>query len=366
MRHPGAEEVVVTESAKEVVVRPSDLEDFVTALLSSCGMRLDAAALTARAIVQTNLWGIDSHGALRVPTYVRRIQAGAINGEADPQLIRGRGAVAVLDGQDGIGFVVGHAAMRHAVELARQHGVGVVGATNSNHFGAAGLYARQAADAGCVGIAMTNVGPNVVAPGGSRAVTGNNPLAIAVPTNGDIPFTVDVSFSAVSGGKILLASKKGERIPLDWATDLQGNPTDDPDLGFAGFLLPMGGFKGLGLAYAIDILCGVLTGGQFGTDLKGTYAVPVQPSKTGHFMIAIDTEAFLPADQLRSRMAAFTAMVKSTPMVDPGDQLLLPGEPEHRCAILRAAGIPLPVHLYQELAELALELGVTAPLEPCG
>ena len=129
---------------------------------------------------------------------------------------------------------------------------------------------------------------------------------------------------------------------------------------------PMGGFKGLGLAYAIDILCGVLTGGQFGTDLKGTYALPVQPSKTGHVMIAIDTEAFMPADQLRSRMAAFTAMVKSTPMVDPGDQMLLPGEPEHRSAIRRAAGIPLPVHLYEELLDLAAELGVTTPLERCG
>jgi LDH2 family malate/lactate/ureidoglycolate dehydrogenase len=320
------------------------------------------AALTAVLIVRTNLWGIDSHGVLRVPTYVRRLQAGAINAQAVPEVVTSRGAVELLDGHDGIGYVVGHAAMTRAMDRAGEQGVGVVAAINSNHFGAAGLYARLAADRGFVGFAMTNVAPNVVAPGGSRPVTGNNPLAIAVPTHADVPFTVDISFSAVSGGKLLLASKKGERIPLDWATDSLGQPTDDPDAGFAGFLLPMGGFKGLGLAYAIDILCGVMTGGMFGTDLKGTYSQPLQASKTSHLMIAIDPEAFMPRADLQERMARFTAMIASTPMRDPLDEMLLPGEPEHRSALRRSSGIPVPVALYDELIELADELGADVAL----
>lgn len=347
---------------KEILVRPKELGQLVRALLEKAGLGTEDATLTADAIVQTNLWGIDSHGALRVPTYIERLEAGAINGAARPELIHGRGAIALLDGQDGIGFVVGHAAMSKSIELASQHGVGVVGAINSNHFGAAGLYARLAADRGMIGLSMTNVGPNVVAPGGTRPVIGNNPLAIAVPTYGEPPFTLDISFSAVSGGKLLLASKKGEQIPFDWATDTDGVPTNDPDAGFAGFLLPMGGFKGLGLAYAIDILCGVITGGSFGTDLKGTYSKPLEASKTAHMMIAIDPEAFLSRRELKMRMAAFTAMVKSSPMREVGDEMLLPGEPEYRCALRRTGGIPLPVALYDELLTLANRLGADISL----
>jgi L-2-hydroxycarboxylate dehydrogenase (NAD+) len=352
----------VDQVGKDIVVLPAALEQQILDLLRCGGMSAEDAALTAHLIVQTNLWGIDSHGALRVPTYIKRLQAGAINAQAKPVTLRSGGAVEVLDGQDGIGFVVGHAAMVRAVDLAAKNGVGVVGAINSNHFGAAGLYARLAADRGMVGIAMTNVAPNVVAPGGARPVTGNNPLAIAVPTYGEVPFSVDISFSAVSGGKLLLASKKGERIPLDWATDASGRPTDDPDAGFAGFLLPMGGFKGLGLAYAIDILCGVMTGGLFGTDLKGTYSQPFQASKTSHMMIAIDAKSFMSEDDLRLRMAQFSQMVTSSPMRDPQDEMLLPGEPEHRSALRRARGIPLPAALHDDLINLADELGAPVTL----
>ncbi len=347
----------------EVVVRPAELEQFVFELLRSAGMESDGAAFTARSLVLTNLWGIDSHGVLRVPAYVRALRAGAINGRARPRALRGTGAFAILDGDDGSGFVVGRAAMLHAIELARQHGVGVVAAINSNHFGAAGVYARLAADVGRIGIAMTNVRPNVVAPGGSRPVTGNNPLAIAVPTEADFPFVLDMSCSTVAGGKLILAGKKGVRIPLDWATDREGRPTDDPDEGFAGFLLPMGGFKGLGLAYAIDILCGVVAGGPFGIDLKDMYSHPDESSKIGHLMVAIDTNSILSAEEMSARMATFTRMIKSSPMRNPAEEMLLPGELEHRSALRRAAGIPLPTSLYTDLLALATELNTEASLD---
>jgi LDH2 family malate/lactate/ureidoglycolate dehydrogenase len=352
----------VAENETETVVKPDELRQLVAGILVGAGMDREAAALTAASLVQTNLWGIDSHGVLRVAAYVRRLQAGAINGHARPHVVRSHGAIAILDGEDGAGFVVGHAAMRYALELADRFGVGVAGAINSNHFGAAGLYARLASDRDRIGIAMTNVAPNVVAPGGSRPVIGNNPVAIAASTGGEFPFVIDVSMSSVSGGKLLLASKKGERIPLDWATDSDGRPTDDPDEGFAGFLLPMGGFKGLGLAYAVDILCGVMTGGCFGSDLRGTYVDAGQSSKTGHMMIAIDPGAVLPRGELTRRMDSFTRMVKSAPMRDPDDEMLLPGELEHRCALRRKNGIPLPTSLFDELIALARELEVaTAP-----
>jgi LDH2 family malate/lactate/ureidoglycolate dehydrogenase len=214
-----------------------------------------------------------------------------------------------------------------------------------------------------VGIAMTNVVPNVVAPGGSRPVVGNNPLSIAIPTYGEFPFVLDISLSAVAGGKLLLASKKGEKIPLDWATDKEGRPTDDPDEAFAGFLLPMGGYKGLGLAYAIDILCGVITGGAFLQGMKGMYKYPDDPSLTGHFMIAINVEAILGREGMQARMAEFASTIKSSPMWDEAAEMLLPGEIEYRTALARREkGIPLPANLYQELLALDDELGAGSTL----
>ena len=209
-----------------------------------------------------------------------------------------------------------------------------------------------------IGIAMTNVVPNVVAPGGSKPVVGNNPLAVAIPTFGEFPFVLDISLSNVAGGKLLLASKKGEKIPLDWATDNQGRPTDDPDVGFKGFLLPMGGYKGLGLAYMVDILSGVLTGGAFLDQMKGMYKFPDDPSLTGHFMIAIQTEAVMSREDLQARMDEFVSKIKASPMWDPSKEMLIPGELEHRTEqARRAQGIPLPPALYDELIALGKELG---------
>lgn len=348
-------------------VMPHALEAFVAGVFQRIGMPGEDAAFCARGLVQTNLWGVDSHGVLRLPTYVQRLRSGAIN--PTPAITRPQGGwgLYVLDGDDGMGFVVGRAAMQVAIEAAQQYGIGAVGARRSNHFGAAALYARMAADAGMIGVTMTNVVPNIVAPGGSRPITGNNPIAVAVPTQGDFPFVLDISLSNVAGGKLLLASKRGEKIPLDWATDREGRPTDDPAEGFAGFLLPLGGHKGLGLSYVVDILCGVITGGAFQHDLRGTYTHPDEPSLTGHFMIAINPLAIMSPEALGQRMAAFTQAIKESPMRDSGPgsppEMLIPGELEYRKSReRRQTGIPLPASLYEELVALGRELGVSAEL----
>lgn len=349
----------------DLLVKPEDLEPFVSELFRRAGLSADDAAFCARCLVDTNLWGIDSHGVLRLPTYIQRLRKRAMNPRPKTRIVRGGAALEVLDGEDGPGFIVGRDAMLRAIELAEVHNVGVVGAIRSNHFGAAALYARLAVERGMVGIAMTNVIPNIVAPGGSKPITGNNPIAIAIPTYGDFPFVLDMSLSAVAGGKLLLASKKGEKIPLDWATDKDGRPTDDPDKAFAGFLLPMGGFKGLGLSYAVDILCGLITGGVFGDEMKSMYAHPDEPSLTGHLMIALNLSAIISPEEMKTRMAAFYARIKASPMLDPKAEMLLPGEIEHRTAqVRRAQGLPIPPTLYDELLALSAELGVSRPLTP--
>ena len=347
----------------EILVRPELLEAFVAELFGNAGMIDPEAEFCAQALVQTNLWGIDSHGVLRAPIYTRRLLSGAMNPK--PQISTSRGALGleVLNGDDGPGFVAGRAAMQRAIELAEQFNIGVVGVIRSNHFGAAAIYSRMAVERGLVGIAMTNVVPNVVAPGGSKPVVGNNPLSLAFPSFGEFPFVLDISLSSVSGGKILLADKKGEKIPLDWATDTAGRPTDDPAKAFAGFLLPVGGHKGLGLAYAIDLLCGVMTGGAFLDKMKGMYKYPDDPSLTGHLMIAINPLALLSKSELQFRMEDFYGTIKDSPMWDETKEMLIPGEIEHRTALeRREKGIPLPTSLYQELQALGTELAVASQL----
>lgn len=362
-RHKGREQV----GEREVLVDYQALRGLVAQLFAGAGMSEPDAAFHAKALVDANLWGIDSHGVLRVPIYVRRMLSGAINPRPNIRTVRGSLGLEVLHGDDGPGYIVGRDAMLRAIELAGQYNVAAVGAIRSNHFGATASYSRLAAEQGMIGISMTNVVPNVVAPGGSKPVVGNNPLSIAVPTYAEFPFVLDISLSAVAGGKLLLASKKGEKIPLDWATDNEGRPTDDPDKAFAGFLLAMGGYKGLGLAYAVDILCGLVTGGVFLHEMKGMYKYPDEPSLTGHMMIAINIEAILGRDEMAARMAQFARTVKESPMWDKSREMFLPGEIEHLTARKRMeAGVPLPENLYDELVALGRQAGLSSTLPAVG
>jgi LDH2 family malate/lactate/ureidoglycolate dehydrogenase len=343
----------------EVLVRHDQLESFLSKLFQHAGMLPEDAGYHAHALVLSNLWGIDSHGALRAPIYLQRLRSRAINPRPEVKILRGNRGLEVLHGDDGPGFIVGRKAMLRAIELAQQYHIGMVSVVHSNHFGAAGMYAQIAADQGMVGISMTSVGPNIVAPGGSKPIIGNNPIAIAIPTYQGFNFCLDMSLSAVAGGKLLLASKKGEKIPLDWATDKDGRPTDDPDKAFSGFLLPMGGFKGLGLAYMVEILCGVINGGAFGEDILSMYKEPDKPSHTGHVMIAVNIESIIGRDEMAERMAAYIQRVKQSPMWDPQGEMFLPGELEYRKSEQRRReGVPLPVRLYQELLDLALDMGI--------
>jgi LDH2 family malate/lactate/ureidoglycolate dehydrogenase len=347
----------------DVRVDRHDLERFVAAVFRACGMRDEDAALVAGSLVQTDLWGKGSHGVMRVPHYAERMLGGAVNPRPDIKVVRGERAFQIVDGDDGPGFLAGRAAMLRAVELAEAHDVGAVGVVRSSHFGAAALYARLAVDAGMAGIVMTNTAPKMVAPGGTRPITGSNPIAIGVPSHGDFPFILDVSLSTVAGGKLLLAAQRGEKIPLGAAVDREGNPTDDPATAFAGSWLPMGGVKGLGLSFAVDLLSGLITGGAFGLGMKSQYAQATEPSATGHMMLALRLGAVIDREELRERMERFAADVKASPMSDPEEEMLVPGERAARSAArLEAEGIPLQASLVAELNALAGRLGVAEPL----
>jgi LDH2 family malate/lactate/ureidoglycolate dehydrogenase len=286
-----------------------------------------------------------------------------MNNQPEVRTVKTGGALEVLDADNGAGYVAGRAAMSRAIELAKSGNIAAVGIINSNHCGAASLYARMALEHGMIGIAMSNVAPNMVAPGGSKPITGNNPIAVAVPTFGEFPFVFDISLSAVSGGKILVAAKNGEQIPLGWATDREGHPTTDPNVGFKGFLLPMGGHKGFGLSLLVDILCGVITGGSFQNELKSMYVYPDDPSNTAHLMLVINPLCLMSKDDLKTRMSEFFETVKQSPMWDEDSEMLLPGEIEYRKEKERlSGGIPIPEPLYDELVQLGKDLNLDETL----
>lgn len=351
-------------STNDLLFEPDSLEKYISKMYERAGMPEEDARWSAHCQVLTNLWGIDSHGVLRTPAYIERVKKKAVNPTPDIKVVKENGGMTLLHGDDGMGYVVGKAAMEKAIEKAKDHNIASVGVIRSNHFGAAAIYARQAAEAGYIGIVATNVIPNIGVVGSQKPSVGNNPIAFSVPTYGEFPFVLDISLSAVSGGKLLLKSKRKEKIPTNWAVDPQGNPTDDPDEGFKGFLLPTGGHKGFGLALFVDIICGVINGGVFLQDMQSMYKHPDDPSLTCHQMIVMNPQAFLSRNEMKQRMDSFIDMLKQTPMQE-GYEMLLPGELEHRSAEQRKReGIPLSQALYDDLIKLAGELGIDETLTP--
>jgi LDH2 family malate/lactate/ureidoglycolate dehydrogenase len=323
----------------------------VARMLCAVGVSETDAATVATALVDADRSGISSHGTLLAPLYVDRILHGSVAADATPTVVRDLGAIVVLDAKHSLGHTSADAAMALAVEKAKQFGIGAVTVRHAFHFGAADRYVESAANAGLIGIAASNTRPLMPAPGGARAVIGNNPLAIGIP-RGDPgavadPIIVDLAMSEVALGKIRVAASAGERIPEGWATDSLGETTTDPVEAIAGMLLPMGGPKGYGLAIVVEMLTGVLGGGAFGPDVKGLYADPAIPYDCSFFFLAIDPSFFdadspadsadspdSPAKSFAGRADALARWIESSPTAPGIDRVFLPGQ---RRTIKRAA-----------------------------
>lgn len=334
-------------------VNHNDLINFIEKLFVKSNIKPKEASFIAKSLVHTNMYGIDSHGVMRVPIYIDRLLNGAMNAQENFEKVAGSLAFETYDGNQGMGITVGRKAMQRAIDLAQEYNVGVVGVKNSNHFGAAGIYTRMAIEENMVGISMTNVKPLIVAPGAKQPSVGNNPFSIGFPTSKKFPFLLDMSLSVVAGGKLSLAMKKGEKIPMDWATDRKGQATDDPKKAFEGYLLPTGGFKGLGLAYAIDLFSGLLTGGSYSHDVESMYEKKEETSHTGHFMIALNLEAIIGKEDYLTEMDNYYAKLKATPMISNNEELYLPGELEQdKYEYSLKHGIDLPIKIYEELIAL--------------
>ena len=345
-----------------VFVKDKDLLAFSSKLFSALGMSKDDAHYAGQCIVQSNLWGTDSHGVIRLPIYIERLENGSVKSKPDIRVIKEFGGMARMHGGDGLGYIVGRDAMKKAISLARIHGIGSVIVSNSNHFGAAGLYAREAAKEGMIAIVMSNTIPNMVAPGGQGSLIGNHPIAFAVPLPGASPFVLDCCLSQVAQGKLLVAKEKGQKIPSSWAVDKDGNPTDDPALGLGGSLLPMGGHKGYGMAIVVEFLTGILSGGAFLGGLKSMYKNATEPSGMSHHMLVLNPLAILDDGEWSERVHTLRDKIKTAPVREPGSSLVFPGEPEEACEAQRQAeGIPIPKSLFDSLNALGARFSATLP-----
>lgn len=300
------------------------------------------AGVTVEVLLSADLRGVGTHGIQRLLMYIPRIRKGLMNPRPVIEVRSPSPALRIVAGDDGLGPVVGARGMREAIALAKTQGTGFVGCRDSNHFGAAAPYVLMACRDRMIGIAGTNAFPTMPPWGGLGNVVGNNPLAVGVPCEGEPPFVLDMAMSVSSRGRMREMAAEGRKIPEGWAVDAQGRPTTDPLEGLRGFVLPMGKHKGYGLAIALDILGGVLTGSGFATGVKSLVQQWQEPQHVGHFFIAVDPARFLPWEEFSSRMSACFQILRAAERIDPETAILIPGDAEAALEKERMIhGIPL-------------------------
>lgn len=343
------------------IIDAEPLRAFVAAAYASVGVPESDAVLLADTLVQADLWGHQSHGVLRTPWYMARLLSGVMTPVTRPRVVSRFGAIAVIDGQDGVGQVLTAEAARMAVASAKVHGIGAVAVRNSNHFGTAMYFTRMAAAEGCIGFLSTNASPAMAPWGGRKKLVGNNPWSIAAPAGRNPPLVLDIANTSVARGKIYLAKQRGLTIPAGWALTAEGEPTTDPVAAIAGLIQPMGEHKGYAISVMMDVLSGVLSGSAFGSGVTGPY-VADRRSGCGHLMIALNVEAFQPVREFEARIETLIAELKSAPRAKGIDEVFYPGEIEARNdSRQRAAGIELPDDTVTDLKALAGRHGIPAP-----
>ena len=321
----------------------------------------DDATKAAECLLEAELRGVDSHGLVRLPVYGKRIQAGVVKARPAITVQPRYAAVALVDGDNGLGPVVGCRAMDEALDLAETAGIGFVGVRRSNHFGSAAFYVKRAIRRGLIGVAISNAPPNMAAFGGRERFLGTNPMAVGIPAGGEEPLIFDASSSVVARGKIIVAAHRNLPIPDGWAIDPEGRPTTDAAAALAGAVLPFGGPKGSAISFIIDILSGVLTGAAFAlhlNTLENLHAV----QNLGHVFAAFRTDLFLPQDEFLTRMDEVLTMLKSSAPALGVARVLAPGELELDTeARHRMMGLPLAEEVVRQLIDIGNQVGVEFP-----
>jgi LDH2 family malate/lactate/ureidoglycolate dehydrogenase len=342
-----------------IFVREEVLRAFCVAVFERLGVPADQAAVVTDVLVETDLRGVESHGVLRLSQYVERIAAGGANPKPNIRSVRETRTTAVLDGDNGLGHLVGVRAMELAMAKATEGDCAFVAVRNSNHFGAAAYFAEMATRRDMIGMSFTIAGLLLFPPwGGVEAMIGNNPLAVAFPTDCGFPVVLDMACT-VARGKILAASKKGASIPADWATGPDGLPTTDPAEALKGFLLPVGGPKGYALAVTVGMLCTMLSGAAFGSEIGQVFFQTDKAPNVGHLFGVIPIASFEDIPSYKQHMRKAIADVQNVKKAPGVDRIYLPGEREYLLSQERRRnGIPLSTGVYKDLQQVAKRFGL--------
>ena len=329
----------------------------------AAGVPAGDARILAESLVDADLQGTSTHGISRLNIDLRRIQKGLIDPHAELVIEQRRPAVLVVDAGSGIGQVQATKVLERLYGLAREHGVASATVRNSQHFGTLGHYCNHAAERGMVLIATTNAEPAMPPFGSSEAFFGTNPIGASFPTGKGFPVKIDLATAVVARGNIVAAAKRGESIPGDWALDKDGNPTTDANAALAGAVLTLAGHKGYAHAFMVEAFSSILSGAAIGGAVGSMYKHMDRKQDVGHFFCLLDVAAFMDLETFKRRIDDTIDRLKACRLRPGFDEILVPGEPEHRTAQRnRVEGIKIDDATLGELKTLAAEYGVEFPL----
>lgn len=344
-------------------VSPEALQRFIQTTFLSQGLPDVDAAQIARLMTEADLQGSDGHGVIRLPQYVKRIQAGGINKNPQIRVVQERAAMAVIDGDNGMGHLVVSHAVDLAIEKARTAGVAWVSTRYSNHAGPASLYARRPLAHDMLGLYFAVGNANHLPPwGGMDMLLSTNPISAGIPTDEEPPVVLDMATTVAAYGKVKAKAKRGEQMPEGWMIDRQGKPLLDPKRASEGFLLPIGEHKGYGLALIVGLLAGTLGGAAMGRDVIDFNADHKTVTNTGQAILVIDLSAFGDPQDFKQSVDKLVRDIRGSERLPGVERIWLPGEQSHeKRQRYNTAGIPVSDGVMAELNTLAAELGI-APL----
>ena len=350
----------MTATAVSLRVDFAALRDFAAAAFERVGLPADDAHAVADLMVEAQAQGSEGHGMMRLPHYVRRIRAGGVNVKPDIRVVEERAAMALVDGDNGMGHLVMKRAAQLAIAKARTAGCAWVGTRMSNHAGPASLYARMALEHGMVGVYLAVGNANHLPPwGGLDMLLSTNPIAVAIPTDREPPVVLDMATTVAAYGKVKTYAQKGQTMPEGWMVDREGKPLTDPKRAEEGFLLPIGGYKGYGLALVFGLLAGTLHGAAMGKDVVDFNHDDSTPTNTGQALLAIDPAAFGDPLEFRRRVDVVVRDLRASERMPGVERVWVPGEQSHaKRAEAARSGIPIGAALRKSLDTLADELRI--------
>jgi LDH2 family malate/lactate/ureidoglycolate dehydrogenase len=344
----------------EVRAKRLQLEQFTASVMRALGLPLEDAATVAALMVDADMQGSDGHGVIRLAPYAKRILAGGINLNPDIKVIQERTAMALVDGDNGMGHLVMKKATELAIHKARTAGIAWVGSRLSNHAGPASLYARMALQHDMIGLYFAVGNANHLPPwGGLDMLLSTNPIAAAIPTLNEAPVVLDMATTVAAYGKVKAKAQRGEMMPEGWMIDRQGKPLLDPTKSEEGFLLPIGGYKGYGLSLIVGILAGTLNGAAMGSQVIDFNKDFSTTTNTGQAIAIMDPSAFGDITEFKQNIDTLVRELRSSERMPGVDRIWLPGEQSHEKRLSNEAqGILLAPSLIKQLNDLAAQLNI--------